>query len=406
MAEAERLPHGREDGVRRHFLIVAYGIQSHINPCRVLARRLVQLHDEDGSGPVLATLSVPLFTQRRMFPSSGSGVKLEDEEEAADGTISYAPYSDGVDDGTRAMDADERAGRRRASSESLAARGRPVTCVVCSLILPCALDVAREHAIPMAVFWIQPATVLAAYYHYFHGYCELIASHAADPAFEVTLPGLCRPLRIRDFASFLVDTTGSVMGKVVNEAFRELFEFMDEQGPSTQVLVNTFEELEPAALAAMRLHLDVLAVGPMVGSSAEARIHLFDHAGADEKRYMEWLGAQPETSVVYISFGSVWTYSKQQMEEIAHGLRQCGRPYLLVVRKDGRQEDVSRCLDDIVRRGRGWWWSGATSQRSCRTRPWDASSRTAGGTRRWRPWPWACRSSPSRACSISRLTRS
>jgi hypothetical protein len=30
-------------------------------------------------------------------------------------------------------------------------------------------DVAREHAIPMAVFWIQPATVLAAYYHYFHG---------------------------------------------------------------------------------------------------------------------------------------------------------------------------------------------------------------------------------------------
>ncbi|KAM0837050.1 hypothetical protein ACQ4PT_061921 [Festuca glaucescens] len=358
MAEAERLPHGRGDAVRRHFLFVAYGIQSHLNPCRVLAHRLVQLQDVDGSGPVLATLSVPLFTHRRMFPSSGGGV-LE-EEEATDGVISYAPYSDGFDDGTSAKDADGRARSRRASSESLsavvarlAARGRPVTCVVCSLILPCALDVAREHAIPMAVFWIQPATVLAAHYHYFHGYGELIASHAADPAYEVALPGLCRPLRIRDFPSFLVETTGGEVAKFVIEAFREQFEFMDGRGQSAKFLVNTFDELEPAALAAVRKHLDVFAVGPVLGSSAKARIHLFDHASADRKRYMDWLGAQPEKSVVYVSFGSISTYIKQQIEEIVHGLRRCGRPYLLVVRKDGRQEDVSRCLDDVVQEGQG-----------------------------------------------------
>nr|ACD03260.1 UDP-glycosyltransferase UGT75E2 [Avena strigosa] len=361
MAEMERLPHphGRSsNGERRHFLLVAYGSQSHLNPCRVLARSLVQLHDADGSGPVLATLSVPLFTHRRMFPSSCSGVP--EDEDTTDGVISYAPYSDGVDDGTNAKDAEGRARRRRASFESLsaivarlAARGRPVTCVVCSLVLPYALDVAREHAIPMAVFWIQPATVLAAYYHYFHGYGELITSHAADPAYEVTLPGLCQPLRTRDFPSFLVDTTGGEVAKSVNDLFRELFEFMDAQGQRAKFLVNTFEKLEPAALASMRQHLDVFAVGPVMGSSAVARIHLFHHAGADKKRYMEWLGAQPEISVVYISFGSVWTYSKQQMEEIMHGLRQCGRPYLLVVRKDDRQEDVSSCLDDVVREGRG-----------------------------------------------------
>uniref|UniRef100_M8CCJ8 Uncharacterized protein n=1 Tax=Aegilops tauschii TaxID=37682 RepID=M8CCJ8_AEGTA len=195
MADAERQQHGPGDGGRPHFLIVAYGIQSHLNPCRVLARRLVQLHDADGSGPVLATLS--------------------------------------------------------------------------------------------------PATVLATYYHYFHGYGELIASHAADPAYEVTLPGLSRPLRIRDFPSFLVDTTGGEVGKVVNAVFCELFEFMDEQRRNVKVLVNTFDELEPAALAAMREHMDVFAVGPVVGSSADARIHLFNHAGDDKMRYMEWLGAQP-----------------------------------------------------------------------------------------------------------------
>jgi hypothetical protein len=170
----------------------------------------------------------------------------------------------------------------------------------------------------------------------------------------VSLPGLRRPLRVRDFPSFLVDTTGSKLSKIVRESFRELFEFMDEQGPRTKVLVNTVGEMEPAALAAMRGHMDVLSVGPLVGSSAEAPVHLFDHAGADKKRYMEWLAAQAARSVVYISFGSLCTYSKQQMEEIAHGLHLCGRPFLLVLRKDGRQEpDVIRCLDDVVQEGQG-----------------------------------------------------
>jgi len=41
------------------------------------------------------------------------------------------------------------------------------------------------------------------------------------------------------------------------------------------------------------------------GSSNEERIHLYKHADADKKRYMEWLGAQPERSVVYVSFGSI-----------------------------------------------------------------------------------------------------
>ncbi|KAM3370543.1 hypothetical protein ACQJBY_018082 [Aegilops geniculata] len=356
-----RQQHSRNGGVHtgHHFLIVAYGVQSHLNPCRVLAHRLARLHGVDGSVPVLATVSLPVFAHRRLFPSSGD---VDNKDAATDGVVSYAPYSNGLDDGSMARDGEARARSRQATFESLsalvatfAARGRPVTCVVCSMVLPAALDVAREHAIPLAVYWIQPATVLAAYYHYFHGHGDLLASHAADPAYEVSLPGLPRPLRIRDFPSFLVDTTGSELAKVFNEAAREVFQRLGDHSGCTKVLVNTFDELEPAALAAMKEHLDVFAVGPVIGSSssAEARIHLFNHAGADEKRYTEWLGAQAARSVVYVSFGSVWTYSEKQMEEIANGLRRCGRPYLLVVRKDGRQEDVSRSLDDLVLEGQG-----------------------------------------------------
>jgi len=49
--------------------------------------------------------------------------------------------------------------------------------------VPGVLDVVREHGVPLTVYWIQPATVLATYYHYFHGCSELItaAAHAMDP---------------------------------------------------------------------------------------------------------------------------------------------------------------------------------------------------------------------------------
>lgn len=73
----------------------------------------------------------------------------------------------------------------------------------------------------------------------------------------------------------------------------------------------------------------------------EERIHLYKD---DDKSYMEWLDARPERSVVYISFGSMLAYSKQQVKEILLGLRESGRPFLWVVRKDGREEDVERCL--------------------------------------------------------------
>ncbi|VAI29843.1 unnamed protein product [Triticum turgidum subsp. durum] len=367
MADAERQQHGRGDGGRPHFLIVAYGIQSHLNPCRVLARRLVQLHDADGSGPVLATLSVPLFTHRRMFPSSGNGEP--EGAEAADGAISCVPFSDGVDDGTTARGPEERARRRRASAESLfavvarlASCGRPVTCIMCSMMLPWALDVAREHAIPLAFFWIQPATVLATYYHYFHGYGELIASHAADPAYELTLPGLSRPLRIRDFPSFLVDTTGGEVGKVVNAVFCELFEFMDEQRRNVKVLVNTFDELEPAALAAMREHMDLFAVGPVVGSSAEPRIHLFNHAGDDKLSMFD----QPTNAMLIEEEWAAGVSNKRNGEGIFSG-PELARCVELVMGDGARAVEVRKKVESLKGMARDAMAPGGPAERNLRS---------------------------------------
>jgi nucleotide-binding universal stress UspA family protein len=302
-----------------HFLVVAYGLQGHLNPARTLARRLARIHG------ARVTLSVTVAAHGRMFPS----LRLSSpDEEVSDGLISYAPYSDGFEFGATPRDADQLARSTRESARSLsaivrrfAAAGRPVTCVVSAFSLPAA-DVAAEHGIPLAVYWIQAAAALAVYYHYFHGYEQLVASHAAaDPTYEVTIPGLRRPLRIRDFPSFLVDASGREQGSV--RWFRSLFEHIDRNKP--KILVNTpLDVLEATALEELkRKLLDVFAVGPMLPPHhsqqqqlqadadeilAEDRIHLYKQD--DQKRYMEWLETKPARSVVYMSYGSMLSYDR------------------------------------------------------------------------------------------------
>ncbi|KAJ1264506.1 hypothetical protein BS78_08G006200 [Paspalum vaginatum] len=278
--------------------------------------------------------------------------------------ISYIPFSDGVDDGSWPMDQEERARRYEANLRSLssvvtrlAAAGRPVTCMVCTFSSPVVGEVAREHRLTFAVYWIQPATVLAACYHYFHGHDEVLTEHANDPAYEVTLPGL-RPLRIQDMPTTIVPsktTLDNPLSAIVLRALRLLFEQMDEEVKPV-VLVNTFDALESVALAALQPYMDVFAVGPAVPhddkneseEATAAQIHLFEH---DAKPYMEWLDAQEERSVVYLSFGSLLSYTKRQAEEISHGLQSYGKPYLWVVRKEGRAEEVDLCLSEATADG-------------------------------------------------------
>lgn len=340
-----------------HFLVVAYSIQGHINPARTLAHRLAQL-----SG-CTATLSVPLSGHRRMFPSSSD----EDPEAIiSDGLISYAPFSDGIDDGTWPSDEEDRARRHESNFRTLsavvsrlaaAAGGSsrpPVTCVVCTLSLPVVGEVARAHGLPLAFYWIQPATVLATYYHYFHGHDELhqLLLAGGGGGGEVILPGLHRPLRTGDMPTFFfADKTQDGMSKMVLKSMRELFQQMDDQAEKKPVvLVNTFAALEDVALAAVQPYMDVFAVGPAVpvpskdddGASGElAQLHLVQQDDDEKKAYVAWLDAQPDKSVVYLSFGSLLGYTPRQAEEVLHGLQATGRPYLWVVRREGRAEEVA-----------------------------------------------------------------
>ncbi|KAG0536222.1 hypothetical protein BDA96_03G045900 [Sorghum bicolor] len=349
-----------------HFLVVTFPAMGHINPARHLARRLLR------ATGARVTVSTSVFALRKMFPGAAAETEPEGHRDASG--VWYVPYSDGYDDGfdkavhdaTHYMDQIKLEGSRTLGNvlDRLRDAGRPVTLVVYTLLLSWVADVARAHAVPAALYWIQPATVLAAYLHFFRatdGVDAAIAAAGGDPWATVRFPGL-PPLRVRDLPSFIVSTSENDPYAFVVDAFRQLIELLDgEDSPS--VLANTFDAMEPEGVASLRDHgVDVVPVGPVLSfldddddddAAAGGGNDLFSQDG---KGYLDWLDAQAPGSVVYISFGSLSVMSERQIEEVARGMSESGRPFLWVLREDNRSSEGAAPLGVGGERGMvvGW----------------------------------------------------
>ncbi|CAL5039203.1 unnamed protein product [Urochloa decumbens] len=325
---------------RQHFLVLTFPFQGHIAPAVRLARRLLAAAPD-----ALVTFSTTETAHARMFPAKqpdGGAAAAAAADDKDGGRLEFIPFSDGTEAGygrsgdpnafNTYMASFHGAGPRSvaAIADALAARGRPVTCVVYTLLLPWAAAVARDRGVPSALYWIQPAAVFSIYHHYFHSHVgAVVAEHRHDPSFVVEFPGL-PPQTIGDLPSFLTDSTDpSDMLYSAYITIRDLIDTLDGEGPKATVLVNTCQEMEVGALAAMGAY-DVLPLGPVLPSGDESGIFKPE----DDAEYMEWLDAKPANSVVYVSFGSLASMGREQLDELLLGLEESGRPYLCVIRKD------------------------------------------------------------------------
>ncbi|KAI8003520.1 hypothetical protein LOK49_LG08G02219 [Camellia lanceoleosa] len=139
--------------------------------------------------------------------------------------------------------------------------------------------------------------------------------------------------------------------------FKEQLDAFDAE-VNPKILVNTFDALESQALRAIGKH-NLIAIGPLVPSAFLDGKHPSDNDfGGDllqkSRDYVEWLDSKPQSSVVYISFGSFFNLQLQEMEEIARGLLESNRPFLWVLRvlADGeKQEDKLSCREKLEKQG-------------------------------------------------------
>ncbi|KAI8004454.1 hypothetical protein LOK49_LG08G02234 [Camellia lanceoleosa] len=235
-----------------------------------------------------------------------------------------------------------------------AAEGNPITCLVYTLLLPWAAEVARDCHIPSALLWIQPATVLDIYYYSFNGHGEEITKICKDPSCSIELPGL-PSMTSHDLPSSIVPSSSDQYSFAL-PTFKEQLEKLDSE-THPKVLVNTFDALEPEALKAIQKY-NLIGIGPLIPSAfLDGKDPSDTSFGGDlfhkSGNYIEWLSSKPESSVIYVSFGSLLVLPKPQMEEIARGLLQSNRPFLWVIRseEEEKEEDRLSCIEEVKQQG-------------------------------------------------------
>ncbi|CAJ2677514.1 unnamed protein product [Trifolium pratense] len=316
---------------RHRILLVTYPAQGHINPALQFAKRLISMGAH-------VTLPITRHLYRRLIHLNSSLTTIPN--------LSLTPFSDGYDDGFMAIDRTDAdfnlyssqfnsRGSDFVTNLILSAKqeSQPFTCLLYTLLLPWAPRVARGFNLRSAQLWIEPATVFDILYYYFHGYSNHINNQHKT---TIELPGLPFTLSPCDIPSFLFRSNPSPLSFVF-PYFQEQFHELDvENNPI--ILVNTFEALEPEALRAVDTinNLKMIPIGPLIPFNSDASFS--GDLLQVSSDYVEWLNSKPNSSVVYVSFGSYFVLSQRQTDEIARALLDCGFSFLWVLRE--KEEDL------------------------------------------------------------------
>ncbi|AES71958.1 phloretin 4'-O-glucosyltransferase [Medicago truncatula] len=340
-----------------HFLIITYPLHGHINPALQFAKRLISF----GAQVTFAT-TIYLHTGLINKPTIPG--------------LSFATFSDGYDDGKNFESNEDfiayRSELKCHCSEFLTniilsgkQEGRPFTCLAYGIIIPWVAKVARELHLPSALLWIQAATVFDIYYYYFHEHGDYITNKSKDETCSISLPGLSFSLESRDLPSFLLSSN---IYTIATRSFKEQIQVLDEETNPT-VLVNTVEEFELEALKAVDVgKIKMIPIGPLIPYAFLGGKDPNDTSSGggvvdveSEDNYFEWLDSKDESSVVYVSFGTLAILSKRQMEEIGRALLDSGFYFLWVIRdekvmqqkeEEGDSDELS-CREELERNVNG-----------------------------------------------------
>ncbi|QCE11099.1 pathogen-inducible salicylic acid glucosyltransferase [Vigna unguiculata] len=299
---------------RVHCLVLAYPSQGHINPMLQFSKLL----QHEG---VRVTFVTTVFYCKNM-QKLPTGISLE-------------AISDGYDSGRIGeakslrvyLDSFWQVGPETLVEllEKLSRSGYPIHCLIYDSFMPWAMEVARKFGIVGVSFLTQNMAVNSIYYHVHLG--KLQAPLIEN---EISLPSLPQ-LQLADMPSFFFNYAE-------DPAFLDfLVGQFSNIHKADWILCNSFYELEKeVADWTMKIWPKFRTIGPSIPPMF---IHKHnkddeDHGDAEvtSEECIKWLDDKAKVLVVYVSFGSMAVLDEKQIEEVAHGLRDCGRYFLWVVR--------------------------------------------------------------------------
>lgn len=320
-----------------HVLLVALSAQGHINPLLRLGKSLL-------SKGLHVTLATTELVYHRMFKSSTTTGDHNDNTTVPTSIttngIQLLFFSDGFPTETRPamdqyMETIAKIGPINLSNlikHHFLDRSKKLACIINNPFVPWVADVAAEHNIPCACLWIQPCALFAIYYRFYNNLSHFPTLKEFDMSVE--LPGLPL-LQSRDLPSFVHPSNpyGSLT-KLLSEMFQDMKKLK-------WLLANSFYELEKDVIDSMAEVFPITTVGPLVPPSLLGEDQNEDvgiEMWKPQDSCMEWLNHKPPSSVIYISFGSLIVSSAKQNESIAKALKNSNRPFLWVIKNDGKEE--------------------------------------------------------------------
>uniref|UniRef100_A0A0E0KRA4 Glycosyltransferase n=1 Tax=Oryza punctata TaxID=4537 RepID=A0A0E0KRA4_ORYPU len=221
----------------------------------------------------------------------------------------------------------------------------PVTCVVADDVMSFAVDAAREFRVPCALFWTASVCGYMGYRYYrsfldkgiFPLKEEQLTNGFLDTPVDWT-PGMSKHLRLKDFPSFFRSTDRD------EYMFHFALHVTERLAEADAAVLNTFDELEPEALDAMRAMLppsvSIHTIGPLgfLAEQAVPRGSPLDALGSnlwkEDASCFGWLDGKAPRSVVFVNYGSVTVMTNEELVEFAWGLANSGHDFLWIVRPD------------------------------------------------------------------------
>ncbi|XP_048328428.2 anthocyanidin 3-O-glucosyltransferase 2-like [Ziziphus jujuba] len=202
--------------------------------------------------------------------------------------------------------------------------------MLCSQIM----DVADELGIPKYSFFPSCAGSLGVYLHLLTLYHELnvdLTKFKNDRVTELHMPCFTNPIPAGVLPDVVLDKAGAEL--ILNHAKR----IRETKG----VIMNTFIELETQTIQTLSSDLPPLyPVGPILNMILSGDSLLKSKGAHKNSDIINWLDDQPPLSVVFLCFGSLGEFSKEQLKEIADALQNCGFRFIWSLRQ-AQKDDIT-----------------------------------------------------------------
>ncbi|XP_050207238.1 UDP-glycosyltransferase 84B2-like [Mercurialis annua] len=317
-----------------HFLMVTAAMQGHLNPMLKLAKRLV-------SKGIHITIATNDIARHHMLNSKFSTSTDPNPNPKPPG-ISLVFFSDGLspefdrhEDPDTFIKSMRTNGRKNLSNliQDLTFQGKKFSCIIFNPFFPWVAEIGAENSIPCATLWIQACTVYSVYYHFLKNSNLFPSLENANSSVE--LPGL-PVLQVKDLPSFILPSSPPIFYETISQ----LIEKLDEV---KWVLCNSFTEFENEVVKSMDSLHSILPIGPLVSPfllGEETNNNTIENVDmwSAENSCMEWLDTNPNSSVIYISFGSITVLSQTQVDNLAMALKNSNKPFLWVIKPNPKSK--------------------------------------------------------------------